>query len=184
MPHYDKRDFPLSEIREHLEPGPIVLVSSALEGRQNIMVMGWHMMLGFVPARLACYIWSENHSFEMIRRSRECVINVPTVDLAEKVVAIGNSSGRHKDKFAEFGLTPEKAAKVSAPLIKECYASFECRLDDDHMVEDSNLFFWEVVKAHVDRSVQARTMHYRGQGTFMIAGEELDMRNRFKPEML
>jgi len=81
MKTFRKRDFPLSEIRRYLEPGPIVLVSSSWKGKTNIMTMGWHMMLQFSPALFGCYIWDGNHSFEMIRRSKECVINVPTTDL-------------------------------------------------------------------------------------------------------
>ena len=53
---YRKRDFPLNQIRRFLEPGPIVLVSSAWHRKTNIMTMGWHMMLGFSPALFACYI--------------------------------------------------------------------------------------------------------------------------------
>ena len=69
-----KKDFPVSEIRRFLEPGPIVLVSSAWQGQTNIMTMGWHMVMGFTPSLIGCYIWDENHSFEMIRRSKQCVI--------------------------------------------------------------------------------------------------------------
>ena len=84
----------------------------------------------------------------MIRKSRECVINVPTYDIIRKVIAIGNSTGAEIDKFAEFGLTPAKAAKVKAPLIKECYANFECRLVDTSLIRKYSLFVFEVVKAH------------------------------------
>ncbi len=101
----EKRDFPVGEVRRFLEPGPIVLVSSAWQGKTNIMTMGWHMVMEFEPSLIGCYIWTENHSFEMVRRSKACVINVPTVDLAAKVVGIGNTSGRDVDKFREFGLT-------------------------------------------------------------------------------
>ncbi|HYM87019.1 MAG TPA: flavin reductase, partial [Pseudoxanthomonas sp.] len=90
MKTFRKHDFPVAEIRRFLEPGPIVLVSSAFKGERDIMTMGWHMMMGFEPALFACYIWEENHSFELIRRSRQCVINLPTVDLVDTVVAIGN----------------------------------------------------------------------------------------------
>lgn len=120
-----KRDFPVGEIRRFLEPGPIVLVSSAWKGETNIMTMGWHMVMGFAPSLIGCYIWDQNHSFGLIRKSRECVINVPTVDLAQTVVDIGNSSGRRIDQFASFGLTAVPATKVGAPLIGECFASFE-----------------------------------------------------------
>jgi flavin reductase (DIM6/NTAB) family NADH-FMN oxidoreductase RutF len=73
---YRKRSYPLDEIRRFLEPGPIVLVSSAWQGSFDIMTMGWHMMLGFSPALFGCYIWEENHSYHMLRRSKECVIDL------------------------------------------------------------------------------------------------------------
>ena len=92
MPRYTKKDFPVSEIRRFLEPGPIVLVSSACEDQTNIMTMGWHMMMEFSPALVGCLISSGNHSFELVRKSRQCVINVPTVDIAAAVVRIGNCS--------------------------------------------------------------------------------------------
>jgi flavin reductase (DIM6/NTAB) family NADH-FMN oxidoreductase RutF len=65
------------------------------------------------------YIRDQNHSFDMVRDSRECVINIPTVDLGAKGVGIGNSAGRDIDKFAEFGLTAVPSARVGAPLIEE-----------------------------------------------------------------
>src|SRR4030095_1547123 len=117
MKSYHKRDYPPAKIRRYLEPGPIVLVSSAWKGKTNIMTMGWHMMLGFSPALFACYIWEANHSFEMLRRSKECVINLPTTDLVNEVVGIGNCTGDSIDKFDTFGLTPVAAENVTAPLI-------------------------------------------------------------------
>src|SRR5688572_2311330 len=105
MKTFRKKDFPLPQIRRYLEPGPIVLVSSFWKGKSNIMTMGWHMMMGFSPALVGCYIWDGNHSFDMLRGSKECVINVPTTDLLDQVVGIGNSTGAEEDKFARFGLT-------------------------------------------------------------------------------
>ena len=98
---YAKKDLPVGDVRRFLEVGPIVLVSSAWRGATNIMTMGWHMVMGFEPSLIGCYIWDENHSFDMVRGSKECVINIPTVELASKVVGIGNTSGRDIDKFAE-----------------------------------------------------------------------------------
>ena len=181
-----KIDFPVSDIRRFLEPGPIVLVSSAWKGRTNIMTMGWHMMMEFQPSLLGCVISSANHSFRMIRNSRECVINLPTVDLARTVVRIGNCSGRDVDKFAAFELSPRPAVHVRAPRIEECYANFECRLADAGMIRKYNLFVFEVVKAHVARSPRVpTTIHYRGEGQFMIAGPTTSRYRRlFRPEML
>jgi flavin reductase (DIM6/NTAB) family NADH-FMN oxidoreductase RutF len=186
MKAYEKKDFPVAKIRRFLEPGPIVLVSSAYRGQTNIMTMGWHMVMELEPSLVGCYIWSENHSFEMIRKSKECVINIPTTTLATKVVGIGNSSGRDIDKFQKFGLTGVPASKVKVPLIAECYANFECRLVDASLIKKYSLFIFEVVKAHVARSpTYPKTMHYRGDGVFMISGANTSkFRRMFKPEML
>lgn len=180
MKTYIKKDFPVSEVRRFLEPGPIVLVSTKWKGETNIMTMGWHMVMEFVPSLIGCYIWTENHSFEMARRSGECAINIPTADLAAKVVGIGNCSGRTIDKFATFGLTRAPGIKVGAPMIAECYASFECRLADASLVSKYSLFIWEVVKAHVaTKPKYPRTIHYRGDGVFMLSGSNTSRYRRY-----
>jgi len=163
----------------------VVLVSSFYKGNRNIMTMGWHMMLGFSPALFACYIRPGNHSYEYIKRSRECVVNVPTRTLLGPVVAIGNSTGAEVDKFNALGLTALPAEKVAAPLIGECYANFECRLHDSSQVSRYDLIIWEVVKAHVATEPSVpETLHYMGQGEFMVAGKVVSCRRHFKPQNL
>jgi flavin reductase (DIM6/NTAB) family NADH-FMN oxidoreductase RutF len=185
MKSHAKANFPLDKIRRFLEPGPVVLVSSAYRGERDIMTMGWHLMLGFTPALVGCYIWDQNHSFELIRKSKECVINLPTYDMIDAVIGIGNCHGSDVDKFEKFKLTAADATKVSAPLIKECYASFECKLIDARPIKKHSLFIFEVVKAHVARSPRyPKTVHYRGDGVFMISGRSVSYRKRFKPENL
>jgi flavin reductase (DIM6/NTAB) family NADH-FMN oxidoreductase RutF len=186
MKAYDKKDFPLDKIRQFLEPGPVVLVSSAWRDQTNIMTMGWHMVMGFEPSLIGCYIWIENHSFDIIRKSKACVINIPTDDLATKVVGIGNTSGREIDKFAKFRLTAVPGTKVEAPLVEECYANFECKLVDSSLIKTYSLFVLEVVKAHVAASPKyPRTLHYRGDGVFMISGTNTSKyRKGFKPQNL
>jgi flavin reductase (DIM6/NTAB) family NADH-FMN oxidoreductase RutF len=185
MKTYRKKDFPVDQVRRYLEPGPIVLVSSAWKGKTDIMTMGWHMMMGFSPALVACYIWDRNHSFELIRKSKECVINLPTTALLHEAIGIGNCSGARVDKFKKFGLTPGAAEKVDAPLIEECYANFECKLADGSQIARHGLFIWEVVKAHVATSPKyPETFHYRGEGVFMISGRSRSLRREFKPQNL
>ncbi|MEG3788889.1 flavin reductase family protein [Lysobacter sp. CCNWLW3] len=186
MPTRKKQDFPLTEIRRYLEPGPIVLVSSRWEDRTNIMTMGWHMMLGFSPALFACYIWEGNYSFDLIRRSRECVINLPTSDMVDTVTAIGNCSGADGiDKFEKFGLTAQAAQKVQAPLIAQCHANFECKLVDDRQIDEYGMFIWEVVKAHLATTPKRpKTLHYRGEAEFMVSGSHVSRRSKFKPQNL
>ncbi|MFI4904701.1 MAG: flavin reductase family protein [Burkholderiales bacterium] len=185
MKTYRKRDFPVADVRRYLEPGPIVLVSSHYKGRANIMTMGWHSVMEFAPSLVGCCVSRANHSHTMIRGSGECVINVPTRDLARIAVAIGNCSGADVDKFARFGLTPEPATKVGAPLIAECRASFECRVHDRRLVRDYDFFVLEVVKSHVaTRPKWPTTIHYRGEGVFMVAGRHIDLRKGFRRDRL
>ncbi len=153
MKTYNKSDFPVAKIRRFIEPGPIVLVSSAWRGETNIMTMGWHMVMEFEPSLIGCYIWDQ--------------------------------TGAEIDKFVEFKLTPVPGTKVKAPRIKECYANFECKLVDSSLIKRYSLFVLEVVKAHVAVSPRyPRTIHYRGDGVFMVSGRHINLRNRFRPENL
>src|ERR1700761_1272817 len=180
-----KADFPVGKVRRYLEPGPIVLVSSAWRGEKNIMAMGWHTVMEFTPSLVGCVIAGGNHSFGLIRRSKECVINLPTTALTDQVVGVGNTSGAEIDKFEKFKMTPHKAQEVSAPLIAECHASFECRLADGSLISKYNFFIFEVVKAHVAASPKhPETLHYTGDGVFMIAGKIVSRRKLFRPGML
>ncbi|MGC1240144.1 MAG: flavin reductase family protein [Chryseosolibacter sp.] len=182
---FTKVSLPLIEVRRYLEPGPLVLVTSAWDGRTNIMTMNWHSMMEFTPALLGCVISSANHSFDMVRRSKECVINLPTTALIDEVVKIGNTTGDELDKFDKFGLTAVKAKKVKAPLIRECYANFECSLYDDSLVRKYNFFIWKVVAAHVAKSPKhPQTLHYMGEGEFMVSGKVISRKKYFRPGML
>ena len=144
------------------------------------MTLGWHTVMEFTPSLVGCVISSGNYSFEIIRNSRECVINLPTTALTDTVIGIGNTSGAEIDKFKEFDLTVEKARKVEAPLIAECHANFECRLHDDVLVDKYNFFILEVVKAHVAASPKyPATLHYTGDGVFMVAGRTINQRSKF-----
>lgn len=176
-----KRTFPLSKVYRLLEPGPVVMVTTADKGRANIMTMSWHTMLEFEPPLVGCVISNRNHTFDILKATQECVINIPTVELAEKVVACGNSSGRKTDKFEAFGLSPVAAECVKAPLIGECYANLECRVVDAAMMAKYNFFVLEVLKAWIDPAQkQPRTLHHQGKGQFMVAGETIRLPSKMK----
>jgi flavin reductase (DIM6/NTAB) family NADH-FMN oxidoreductase RutF len=101
------------------------------------------------------------------------------------VVGIGNTDGNVVDKFATFGLTAAKASRVKAPLIAECHANLECRLKDDRLVDAYNFFIFEVVKAHVRRMPKyPETLHYTGDGIFMVSGRIISRKSQFRPGML
>jgi len=176
-----KRNLPLSKAYGLLETGPVTLITTAHKGRTDIMSQSWHTMMEFEPPLVGCVVSANNYSFELLRASRECVINIPTVELAKQVVKIGNSCGREVDKFAEYKLTAVSGELVKAPLIDECYASLECRIADGGWVNKYNFFVLEVVKAWVDPTRKdPRTLHHRGNGAFMVAGETIKLRSAMK----
>jgi flavin reductase (DIM6/NTAB) family NADH-FMN oxidoreductase RutF len=176
-----KKSFPLSKVYGLLEPGPVVLLSTARKGQMNIMTLSWLTMMEFEPPLIGCVISGRNYSFDILKATRECVINIPTVELAEKVVAVGNCSGRKLDKFATVGLTPVAASCVKAPLIDECYANLECRIADTRLVNKYNFFVLEVLKAWIDpKNKDPRTLHHRGNGAFMVAGETIKLPSKMK----
>jgi flavin reductase (DIM6/NTAB) family NADH-FMN oxidoreductase RutF len=151
-----------------MEPGPVVLITTNDGKKNNIMTISWTMVLDFTPM-FAITTGAWNYSFAALRKTKECVISIPTVDLLDKVVGIGTCSGADTDKFDEFKLTPVKGAKVKAPLIKECLANIECNVVD--IVKKHNIVVLEAAMAYYDAlRKEKRTIHAIGDGTFIIDG--------------
>lgn len=175
------RALALAHVYRLLEPGPVVLLTTARKGRANVMAMSWHTMMEFEPPLVGCVVSNRDDSFAVLRATKECVIAIPTVEIAAQVVGCGNTSGRNTDKFARFGLTPLPASRVSAPLVAECYANLECRLVDARMAQKYNFFVLQVLKAWIDPArKRPRTIHHMGRGVFMVAGRTLRLPSRMK----
>jgi len=154
----------------------VVLVTTQGKTGPNIMTMSWHTMMEFEPTMIGCVISSQNYTFSILKATRECVICIPTVEIAKQVVGIGNSSGRDINKFEAFALTPGKTKLVQAPLIDECYANLECKVVDTKLVSKYNFFVLEVVKAWINPVIKnPRTIHHQGKGRFMVSGEILKL---------
>ena len=171
----------LSKVYQLLEPGPVVLLTTARKGRANVMTMSWHMMVEFEPPLVACVVSNANHSFAALRATGECVIAVPARKLAAKVVKVGNASGRDIDKFQAFGLTPTPAERVKPPLIAECFANLECKVTDTRMVAKYNLFILEVIRAWIDPAQQRpKTIHHHGYGKFVVDGATIRLKSRMR----
>jgi len=166
-----KRAYPLGKVYKLLEPGPVLLLATAGRRGPNVMTLSWQMPMEFEPPLVGCVLGAMDYSYGLLKAHRECTLNIPTAELVDQVVAVGNCTGRDTDKFHDFGLTPKPAKLVGAPLVKECYANLECRIADTCMVNRYGLFILEVVQAWVDTAVkQPKTLHHLGNGVFMVAG--------------
>ncbi len=176
-----KMTYPLSKVYGLLEPGPVVMISTAHKGHNNIMTLSWQTMLDFAPPLVAFVMSNRNYSFDLLKASKECVINIPTVEIAKQVVQCGNTSGKKIDKFDMLNLTPEVASKVKAPLIDECYANLECKVVDTKLVDKYNLFIVEVVKAWINPAKKnPKTIHHLGNGIFTVDGKTIKIPSKMK----
>ena len=164
-----------------MEPGPVVLITTHDGKRSNIMTISWTMVMGFTPFfGITTGPW--NYSYAALRKSKECVIAIPTVDMIDKVVGVGTCSGADTDKFEKFGLTPKKGKHVSAPLIRECLANIECKVVD--IVKKHNIVVLEGVAAYYDASrKEKRTIHAVGDGTFVVDGRKLNRRKMMRSKL-
>lgn len=164
-----------------MESGPVVLVTTNDGHRNNIMTISWTMVVDFTPV-FAMTTGPWNHSFAALKKTRECVISIPTVDMLDKVVGVGTCSGADTDKFEKFTLTPVKGKHVRAPLIKECLANIECKVID--IVKDHNIVVLEGVAAYFDDSrKEKRTVHAVGDGTFIVDGRKLNRKEMMSSKL-
>ncbi len=171
----------LSTVYQLLEPGPVVLLTTAHRGRANVMTMSWHMMVDFVPPLIACVVSNGDFSHTALKATRECTIAIPPADLAATVVEVGNCSGRDVEKFEVFDLTPVPASLIGAPLIRECFANLECKVVDTRLVRQYNIFVLEVLKAWiVPAKRRSKTLHHAGFGRFVVDGDLIKLRSRMK----
>ena len=164
-----------------IEPGPVLLVTTHDHGRDNVMTITWHMVMDFTP-QIALTTGPWNYSFEALTRTRECVLAVPAIDLAEKAVGIGDCTGSRVDKFERFGLTRQPAAVVKAPLIADCLGCIECRVTD--YLRPQGIFILGGVRAWIDSDRrERRTFHANGDGTFVVDGDTISLRSLMEDKL-
>lgn len=171
-----KKEIPLSTFNRLINSGPVVLVSSDCEGESNIITVAWQTPVSHVPPLVAVSVGKSRHSHDMIERSREFVVNVPTLEILSKVHRCGTVSGREVDKFQDTGLTPEPAKRIAAPLIGECVGHLECRLFSSVVTGDHTVFVGEVLSASVEESLfdeywivdKAKLIHHLGGEMYTV----------------
>jgi flavin reductase (DIM6/NTAB) family NADH-FMN oxidoreductase RutF len=164
-----------------MESGPVVFITTNDGKKNNIMTISWTMVLGFTPI-FAITTGPWNYSYTALRKFKECVIAIPTVDLIDEVVGVGTCSGEDTDKFGKFALTPVKGKFVRSPQIEECLANIECKVID--IVKKHNIVVLEGVAAYFDSSrKEKRTIHAIGDGSFVVDGRKLDRRRMMQSKL-
>ena len=175
------RPLKLSRAFTLMEPGPVVLVTTRDGGKNNVMTISWTMVMDFTPV-FAITTGEWNHSFAALRKTRECVIAIPTIDLLDRVVGIGTCTGADTDKFAKFKLTAITGSVVKAPLIEECLANIECKVVD--IVGKHNIVVLEAVAGNINPArKEKRMIHAVGDGTFIVDGPKIDRKKMMRSKI-
>lgn len=146
-----KKEISLLRANRLINSGQVVLVSCGYEKKKNIITLAWDMPVSHKPPLCVVSISTNHFSSELIKKSGEFVINVPSLQLLDKVVYCGSHSGRDVDKFKEVQLSAVKANKLkTAPLISECIGHLECILKEEKETGDHILFIGEVIFASAE----------------------------------
>lgn len=136
-----------------LYPLPAVLISCGDEvDNYNVLTIAWAGTICTNPPMTSISIRPTRHSYELIKRTKEFVINLTTEAMVKDVDFCGVKSGRDLSKFDLTNLTIEKASVVKAPLIKESPVCIECRVKEIMLLGSHDLFIAEVVAVHVDEA--------------------------------
>lgn len=132
-------------------PIPAVLVTCGdKQENYNIITIAWTGTICSDPAMTYISLKPERHSYNIIKKTKEFVINLTTEELAKATDFCGVKSGKTVDKFKEMQLTPEKASLVKAPLIKESPVNIECKVEKIIKLGSHHMFMAKVLAVNVD----------------------------------
>ncbi|MGB9856785.1 MAG: flavin reductase family protein [Dictyoglomaceae bacterium] len=164
-----------------LHPLPAFLITSISKlGKPNVMTASWVIPMSITPPLVILSLRPERFTSQLIKETREFVVNMPPYELAEATLICGKVSGRDKDKFKLANLTPIPGNKVKAPIIKECIAHIECALEDiidvkgDHLLFIGKVVYSQVEEDKFDRIYTLEKFNpamYLGQDTYTTCKE-------------
>jgi flavin reductase (DIM6/NTAB) family NADH-FMN oxidoreductase RutF len=143
-----KQEIEPKEARTKFPAFPVVLVTTG----ENIIAIGMVHVFSFDPLMIGIGVHPKRHSYKLLKEHKDFGVNIPTLDLAEKVNQCGSHSGRKMNKFQEFGLTQMKPKSIRSVLVEECPVNMECKVVNEFSTGDHDWFVGEVVKVHKEEN--------------------------------
>ena len=175
-----------SKALQMLDHGPTVLIGVQDESnsRLNLFAVSWIIPCSHTPPLVVFSCNPNNYSHELIGKTREFSVNIPSAQLIDKLHFCGTTSGRHIDKIEKLALTFVESQALKIPLIEECMAHLECRVAQDVIAGDHTLYIAEILAASAYneffegtwrfKDMDSRTLHYLGGKRYAVIGEMLE----------
>lgn len=129
-------------------PKLATVVTVKAKERENALAIAWHSALSFEPPLYGVAISPKRFSYELILEAKEFAINFLPMESVRLIAAVGRTSGRELNKFERFQIATDQPIKISAPILKDAYAAYECQLVAHHTYGDHEWFVGEVVAVH------------------------------------
>lgn len=129
-------------------PKVAVIVTASARGRDDAMTAAWHSSISLKPPLYGVAIAPKRFTYQLITESLEFGINFIPSEKAFLAAAIGSTSGQQMDKFERFNMQKEKPLKTTAPILKDSYAAYECKLVDSKLYGDHIWIVGEIVAVH------------------------------------
>ncbi|MSP22320.1 MAG: hypothetical protein EXR66_04790 [Dehalococcoidia bacterium] len=178
---------PVTYASRVLMGGPVVLVTTAFRGQQNVMPLAWHAPLSSNPPLIGISVEQSRYSVDMISHSQEFALNFPTWPLLHHVQYLGAMSGGNIDKFEATQLETFNAARITAPLIEGCAAWIECEVQQMIPMGDHVLFVGLPVAVQVDPQAfderwlvgpeEKRPLHFLGANQYAHLNRVMEARS-------
>ncbi len=119
----------------------------------NIITVGMYMPISARPPLVCIGIAPQRYSHQLIEKTREFVVNSPSISIEEEMHYCGVNSARRVNKWKETGFTAIPSLKVKTPRIEECFGHLECKVVESHVMGDHTLFVGEVIATTADEEV-------------------------------
>lgn len=174
------------DARRLLSGGPIFIVTSSYRGHHNAMPVAYAMVLSIVPPLIGIAVHPSRHSYNVIHKTDEFAINIPTRELMHHVQYLGSLSGADFDKIELTKLPNFRARKLDTILLEGCVGWIECSLKDTIEMGDHFLFVGQVEAVQADddafddhwllKENDAKPLHYLGNNYYSILGDVMEAR--------
>jgi flavin reductase (DIM6/NTAB) family NADH-FMN oxidoreductase RutF len=181
-----RRNLDELDARRLMTGGPEMLVSSSYRGRHNVMPVAYAMNLSIIPPLVGIAVHPSRYSYNVIRKTEEFALNVPSRQLLHHVQYLGSLSGADFDKLELTNLPNFRARKIDTVLLEGCVGWIECSLDDAIELGDHFLMIGRVVAVSADDDAfsdrwlltdnDSKPLHYLGANYYSILDEVLEAR--------